>query len=469
MEKDNEFQNGKLMPMILRFSIPAAASLLITAIYNIVDRMFVGNFVGTSALAGLSVCFPVSYIMMAFALDCSSGGSTLFSIFAGRGDRKRMSKSFGNSIVLVIVFELLLTAVMYLAADPILTVFGVTDTCYEYALVYYRIIVLGCVFQGLTQVFNDYVRVSGHPILGMCVTGSGAVTNILLDALFVAGFGWGVTGAAWATVIGQVVSTVLGIFLVCRHQVNVEVERSIFTPDFKLMKKIVVCGFAFWVAQLAMGLISLVYNGQLGKYGGDTAISVYAVVSSVMTFVIMPASGISQGTQPIIGNNYGAGKYKRVMDTFYLSTLVSVGITCIIWFAVLLFPKQILAAFGGNEDMFAIGITGLRLNFCITPVLGFVMLATTFFQSLERPTESIIITLLRQVVILIPLIVILPGGFGVQGIFAAQPVSDGIATLVSLVLLIRERKRLFAKGAADSAAADRLPEGAGSHAVGLAK
>jgi len=443
MERENEFQTGKLMPMILKFSIPAALSLLITAIYNIVDRIFVGNFVGTSALAGLSVCFPVSYIMMAFALMCSSGGSTLFSIFSGRKDREMSDRAFGNSVGLVVVSELVLTAVMLLLTDPILKVFGVTETCYEYAAVYYRIVVLGCVFQGLTQVFNDFVRVSGHPILGMCLTGSGAVTNIILDAVFVVGLDLGVAGAAWATVIGQVVSTVFGLVLIRKNFVHVDIRREIFRPDRKLLWKITTCGFAFWVAQMAMGLISLVYNGQLGKYGGDVAISVYAVVSSVMTFVIMPASGISQGTQPIIGNNYGSGNHKRVMETFYLSTLVSVGFTCIIWAVVMLFPKQILAAFGGTEEMFEIGITGLRLNFCITPVLGFVMLATTFFQSLERPVPSIIITLLRQVIVLIPLIVLLPGLMGVQGIFLAQPVSDGLATLLSLILVLRERRILL--------------------------
>jgi len=442
MNDKTDFQNGKLLPMILKFSVPAAASLLITAIYNIVDRIFVGNCVGTSALAGLSVCFPLSYIMMAFALDCSSGGSTLYSIFAGRDDKKRMAKSFGNAVTLVIVSELLLTGFMLVMTEPILKWFGVTDTCYPYAVVYYRIVVLGCLFQGLTQVFNDYVRVSGHPVLGMLLTGSGAVTNIILDALFVMVFGWGVAGAAWATVTGQVVSTIIGLVFIKKHYVHVDVTPDIFMLNGTMSSKIIICGFAFWVAQLAMGLISLVYNSQLGKYGGDVAISVYAVVSSVMTFVIMPASGISQGTQPIIGNNYGAGKMKRVMDTFWLSTLVSVGITCVIWAVVQIFPSQIIMAFGGDAGMLKIGVTGLRLNFIITPVLGFVMLGTTFFQSLERPVPSIVITLMRQVIILIPAIIVLPMIMGVQGIFVAQPISDGIATLVTLGLIFNEKKRL---------------------------
>ena len=207
--------------------------------------------------------------------------------------------------------------------------------------------------------------------------------------------------------------------------------------------QIISCGFAFWVAQMAMGFISLVYNSQLGKYGGDIAISVYAVISSIMTFVIMPASGISQGIQPIIGNNYGSGNYKRVISTLYQATIFSVSITCFIWFIVLVFPKQILAAFGGTEEMFRIGISGLRINFCITPVLGFVMLATTFFQSINRPTPSIIITVLRQIIFLVPFIYILPILFEINGIFFAQPISDLLATALSVLLVLKEKKRMM--------------------------
>lgn len=439
----NDFSKGKLFPMILKYSVPAAVSLLITAVYNIVDRIFIGNFNGTSALAGLSICFPLSYMMMAFGLTCSAGGSTLFSLFAGRKEQKNMNRSFGNALILVIVSEIALTVILLLFINPILKLFGATETAYAYAFEYYRIVALGCLFQGLTQVFCDYVRVSGKPILGMCVTGIGAVTNIILDAVFVAGLNWGVTGAAWATVIGQFLSALFGAFLILKGYTKVEIERDTFSFDIPLSKKIISCGFAFWIAQMAMGLISLVYNSQLGKYGGDTAISVYAVVASIMTFVIMPASGISQGIQPILGNNYGAGNYKRVMSAFYQAAAFSVGITCMIWFAVLFFPKAILLAFGASEEMLNMGASGLRINFCITPILGFVMLATTFFQSIGKPKPSILITFLRQILFLIPFIYILPAWLGIKGIFAAQPVSDLLALALSAVLIAREHRRLY--------------------------
>ncbi len=441
--KNVDYQTGKLFPMILKFSIPAAISLLITAIYNIIDRIFVGNFVGTSALAGLSVCFPLSYMMMAFALMCSAGGSTFFSLFSGQNRPDKMNKSFGNAMVLVCVFEIFLSIVLLVFANPLLKVFGVTETAYPYAISYYRIVALGCIFQGLTQLCCDFVRVSGKPILGMCVTGIGAVINIILDAIFIILFDWGVIGAAAATVIGQIFSAGFGSYLIFRNHTQVRISKEIFHLEKTMCAKIISCGFAFWIAQMAMGFISLVYNSQLGKYGGDIAISVYAVISSIMTFVIMPASGISQGIQPIIGNNFGSGNYKRVMSTFYKSTLLSVGFTCFIWLIVLLFPRQILASFGGTEEMFDIGIIGLRINFCITPVLGFVMLATTFFQSINRPVPSILITILRQIVFLIPFIYILPIFFKINGIFFAQPISDLIATVLSVYLIIKERNKLI--------------------------
>lgn len=439
-EKTVDYLHGKLFPMILQFSIPAAISLLITAVYNIIDRMFVGNFVGTSALAGLSVCFPLSFMMMAFALTCSAGGSTLFSLFSGQNEPGKMNKAFGNAFTMVCLFEIALSAFLLIFPDPILKIFGVTSTAYPYAVLYYRIVSLGCVFQGLSQLFCDFVRVSGKPVLGMCVTGIGAASNILLDAVFIIALDWGVAGAAAATVIGQILSALFGAYLVFGKKTLVRVSKSIFRLENKMCMQIISCGFAFWISQMAMGFISLVYNGQLGKYGGDVAISVYAVVSSIMTFVIMPASGISQGIQPILGNNYGSGDYRRVMSTLYQAALFSLSITCVIWVGVLAFPKQILAAFGGTQEMFQIGVTGLRLNFCITPVLGFIMLATTFFQSINRPMPSIIITVLRQVVFLVPFIYILPLFLGINGIFFAQPISDALATFLSLYLVAREKK-----------------------------
>lgn len=444
MSKTENFTEGKLFPMIVRYSVPAAISLLITAIYNIVDRIFVGNYCGTSALAGLSVCFPLSFLMMAVALTCSAGGASLGSLFSGRGEMDKFSHSFGLAYGMVVFFEIILSLLLLVLVEPVLKLFGSTDTCYTYARSYYLIVIIGCVFQGISQVCCDYVRVSGKPILGMLVTGLGAVTNIVLDFVFVALLDMGVEGAALATILGQLLSAVFGSWLIFSGKSLVQIRKRIFRMDWGLAGQILSCGFAFFIAQVAMGLISLVYNSRLGKFGGDTAISVYAVISSVMTFVIMPASGISQGIQPIVGNNYGAARYRRVMETLWKASALSVGITCVIWIATQLFARELILAFGGEAEMLAIGVPGLRINFIITPILGFVMLATTFFQSLGKPVPSIVITALRQIIFLIPFLYILPERLGINGIFWAQPISDALALILSLWLVLRARNQMYA-------------------------
>lgn len=442
MKQQTDYENGKIFPLILRFSIPAALSLLISAVYNIVDRMFVGNCVGNMALAALSICFPLSFMMIAFGLMCSAGGSTLFTLFRGRGEQECADAAFGSAFFLTAGFEVVLMAALLSFSHPLLKIFGVTETTYDMALAYYRIVSLGCVFQGLSFVFCDFTRVSGKPVMGMIVTAVGAVTNIVLDAVFVAGLGWGVEGAAWATVIGQIASVLFGGFLIFGGRTMVRPGKEALRFDGSIGKQILECGFAFWIGQMAMGFIALVYNGQLGKYGGDVAISVYAVISSVMTFVIMPASGISQGIQPILGFNYGRGLGERVKKVFVEASALSVGVTLVIWAGAQLFPAVIIQMFGGGEELLKIGVPALRANFIFAPALGFVMLATTFFQSIGKPTASSIITLVRQVAALIPFLYLLPMLLGTMGIFYAQPVSDLIATGISAVLMIKEFQQL---------------------------
>ncbi len=225
--------------------MPAAISLLITAVYNIVDRMFVGNFCGTAALAALSICFPLTFMIIAFGLNCSAGGSSVFSIYSGRNKRNNMDKAFGNAFVLVVILEVLLSIILLMFSDFFLKVFGVTETTYDLALSYYKIVSIGCLFQGLTMVFGGFVRVLGKPIIGMWVTGVGAITNIILDTVFVVFLELGVEGAAYATVIGQFVSMVFGAYLLFSGKILVRIKKSIFKISRQISKKIIYCGFAF--------------------------------------------------------------------------------------------------------------------------------------------------------------------------------------------------------------------------------
>lgn len=434
-----DYAQGRLLPMILKFSLPAAVATLVNSLYTSINMIFVGQYAGNTALSGVSVCIPISFIAIAFAMTCSAGGATMFSLLRGGGDEDHAEHAFGSALRLVVVLELLATLLMQVFAGPILTLFGVTQTNYSHALDYYRIITMGCVFVGMSSVFCDFIRVAGRPMLGMGTVLMGAVVNVALDWVLVARLGMGVRGAALATLCGQIAATALGAAIVFSGKTVVRTGGGAFVMDRRMNRKILECGSAFFITQISMAFLSLVYNNRLGELGGDVAISVYAVISSMMTFVIMPASGLSQGLQPILGYNAGAGRDDRVIRAMKLATAVSVGVTAVIWLAIQLFPEQILLLFSSDatEEMLSIGVSALRLNYAVTPILGFVILATTFFQAIGRPAPSILLTLLRQVIVLVPLLFILPAFFGLSGVFLAQPVSDLCALVVAWVLIRR--------------------------------
>ncbi|MEF2889313.1 MAG: MATE family efflux transporter [Turicibacter sanguinis] len=434
---NNPMEESRAFPLIMKYSTPAIIALLISAIYNIVDRMFVGNYVGDIGLAALSICFPITFIVMGFALLVSAGGGTLFALNLGEKDIENSNRAFANSFLYIIGLELVVTLVLWIVGDSFLKVLGASEVVLPVAKQYYFIMLVGSVFQGLTFVFNDFTRVSGKVNLALIISASGAIVNIVLDAWFIIGLGWGVEGAALATVLGQVVSALIGFYIVFGGHTVIKIKKDYFKIQLSIIQKISKLGVSLFIAQIAFGFISLIYNVYLGKYGGDLAISVYAIISSIMTFVIMPASGLSQGLQPILGYCYGSKNYERVMEMMKVGCFISTAITTVIWALVQLFPSQLVYLFGGanNQDLMELGVTALRINFSFIPIVGFVMLCITFFQAIGHARPSILSTLIRQVLALVPFIIGLPMLIGVKGIFFAQPASDLITLLVSIWLL----------------------------------
>ena len=434
---NNPMEESRAFPLIMKYSTPAIIALLISAIYNIVDRMFVGNYVGDIGLAALSICFPITFIVMGFALLVSAGGGTLFALNLGEKDIENSNRAFANSFLYIIGLELVVTLVLWIVGDSFLKVLGASEVVLPVAKQYYFIMLVGSVFQGLTFVFNDFTRVSGKVNLALIISASGAIVNIVLDAWFIIGLGWGVEGAALATVLGQVVSALIGFYIVFGGHTVIKIKKDYFKIQLSIIQKISKLGVSLFIAQIAFGFISLIYNVYLGKYGGDLAISVYAIISSIMTFVIMPASGLSQGLQPILGYCYGSKNYERVMEMMKVGCFISTAITTVICTLVQLFPSQLVYLFGGanNQDLMELGVTALRINFSFIPIVGFVMLCITFFQAIGHARPSILLTLIRQVLALVPFIIGLPMLIGVKGIFFAQPASDLITLLVSIWLL----------------------------------
>lgn len=444
---NHPLDESKAFPLIMTYSMPAIIALLISAIYNIIDRMFVGNYVGDLGLAALSICFPVTFIIIGIGLLASAGGGTLFALKLGEKDIEGANEAFGNSFSYVILLELILMIVLFFTAEPFLTLLGASDVVLPLAKQYYNIMIFGSIFQGLTFVLNDFTRVSGNVVLALLITGSGAIINIILDAVFVVGFNWGVEGAAVATLIGQMVSTLIGLWIIFSHKTILRPEKNYFKLSLSIIKRITQLGIALFIAQIAFGFISLIYNVYLGKYGGDLAISVYAIISSIMTFVIMPASGLSQGMQPILGYCYGAKKYSRVKYMMKTGCIISTVITTVIWALVQLFPSFLVLLFGGgqNEELMSLGVTALKVNFSLIPIVGFVLLCITFFQAIGKAIPSIVLTLIRQVIALVPFIIILPIYFSLEGIFFAQPISDLITLIIAIFLLRKTFKELELK------------------------
>ena len=444
---NHPLDESKAFPLIMTYSMPAIIALLISAIYNIIDRMFVGNYVGDLGLAALSICFPVTFIIIGIGLLASAGGGTLFALKLGEKDIEGANEAFGNSFSYVILLELILMIVLFFTAEPFLTLLGASDVVLPLAKQYYNIMIFGSIFQGLTFVLNDFTRVSGNVVLALLITGSGAIINIILDAVFVVGFNWGVEGAAVATLIGQMVSTLIGLWIIFSHKTILRPEKNYFKLSLSIIKRITQLGVALFIAQIAFGFISLIYNVYLGKYGGDLAISVYAIISSIMTFVIMPASGLSQGMQPILGYCYGAKKYSRVKYMMKTGCIISTVITTVIWALVQLFPSFLVLLFGGgqNEELMSLGVTALKVNFSLIPIVGFVLLCITFFQAIGKAIPSIVLTLIRQVIALVPFIIILPIYFSLEGIFFAQPISDLITLIIAIFLLRKTFKELELK------------------------
>lgn len=444
---NHPLDESKAFPLIMTYSMPAIIALLISAIYNIIDRMFVGNYVGDLGLAALSICFPVTFIIIGIGLLASAGGGTLFALKLGEKDIEGANEAFGNSFSYVLLLELILMIVLFFTAEPFLTLLGASDVVLPLAKQYYNIMIFGSIFQGLTFVLNDFTRVSGNVVLALLITGSGAIINIILDAVFVVGFNWGVEGAAVATLIGQMVSTLIGLWIIFSHKTILRPEKNYFKLSLSIIKRITQLGVALFIAQIAFGFISLIYNVYLGKYGGDLAISVYAIISSIMTFVIMPASGLSQGMQPILGYCYGAKKYSRVKYMMKTGCIISTVITTVIWALVQLFPSFLVLLFGGgqNEELMSLGVTALKVNFSLIPIVGFVLLCITFFQAIGKAIPSIVLTLIRQVIALVPFIIILPIYFSLEGIFFAQPISDLITLIIAIFLLRKTFKELELK------------------------
>lgn len=436
--------------LLIKFSVPAIVGMIVNALYNVVDRIFVGQGVNTFALSGITIAFPIMNILIAFAMLVGIGATALISIRLGEGKREEAEKILGNAVSLTIIISLALTILGLIFLEPVLVLFGGTGEVLEYAKDYMFIILLASTFGNVAYSINNVIRAEGNPKKAMSTMLIGALINIILNPVFIFGFGMGVKGSALATAISQIISTiwVLNYFVGKKSNSLLKIRRKNFRLKFPIVIGTFSIGVSPFAMQVAASGITVVLNKQLVHYGSDISIAVMGVINSIVMLILMPIFGINQGVQPIIGYNYGAKQFKRVKEAVKLAIISATAISTLGYVLVAIFPQFIMMMFGDKSnpsilnEFVSEGTYGLRVYLSMLPIVGFQIVSSNYFQSVGKAGYSIFLSLSRQVIILLPLLFILPSIFGLHGIFIAGPVSDFLSSLLTGAFLIREMKIL---------------------------
>lgn len=442
MKQTKQLGQEKITKLLVKFSLPATVGMLVNALYNVVDRIFVGNGVGRLALSAITAEFPMTLVVMAFNMLIGIGASTLISIRLGEGKEKEAQEIMGNAFVLFLIVGSLVTVFGLIFLEPILALLGASPDVMPYAKDYAGILTAGTLFFSIGMGMNNMIRAEGNPKMAMATMLIGAVTNIILDPIFIYIFGWGIKGAAIATIISKVISAiwVLRYFLTGTGHLRLEI-RKIKMKTAHIFS-ILSLGIAPFFMQLVAGLLNLILNNSLMTYGGDLAMAAMGIVNGITNLMLMPLFGISQGLQPIIGYNYGAGNFSRVKEALQKGMLLATAVSIIGFLVVMIFPSQLVALFGKKDaELIAMGAEGLRIFLATLPILGALIVGSNYFQAIGKPKRALFLSLTRQLVFFIPSIIILPKFWGLNGIFYSGPVSDILATIIMAVFLTYELRK----------------------------
>lgn len=432
----------KIGSLLLSYYIPAFVGVTATALYNIVDRIFIGQSVGHIALSGISVIFPIMIIIMGFGMLVGIGSAILTSIALGTQNRDRAEKVLGNAFFLMIAVSILVSIIGFAIKDPLLSSFGATSETLGYANDYLCIILAGSFFAIAGYGLNTTIRSEGNAKIAMVSMIISAVLNIILDAVFILGLEMGVKGAAYATVISQMVLTIWVILHFRRKRSIIKLRLINIKPQPLVIKKILLAGMAPFIMQIANSLVQVIFNTQLIRYGGDIAVAAMGVVNSVVTMIIMSIIALNMASQPIIGYNFGAKNYMRVKETWILTMKCSTVISIITFILVQLFPGHIIMLFNNDPELLDKGTTGLRIFLTMLPIVGFQIVTGNYFQATGKSNIATAMTLMRQILLLLPLIIVLPGYAGLNGVWMSSPVSDFFNAMVVLFLIYTYMKKL---------------------------
>lgn len=437
---------GKLL---LKLAIPTVIAQIVNMLYNIVDRIYIGHIPGEGSLAltGVGVCMPIIMIVSAFAALIGTGGAPRSSIFMGKGDKDSAEKILGGCFVLQLIISAVLTVVLLLWGESLLLAFGASENTVTFARDYLDIYALGTVFVQLTLGMGAFITAQGFAKQGMITVLLGAVTNILLDPLFIFGFKLGVKGAAIATVISQAASCIWVISFLTGKKTILKIKKKNLKIDLKLVLPCVALGLASFVMQSSESVISVCFNSSLLEYGGDIAVGAMTILTSVMQFAMLPMMGIAQGAQPITGYNFGAGNAERVKNTFKLLLIVCLTYSFILWAIIMLVPKGFAGIFSSDITLIEFTAPALRIYCAVLCIFGIQTACQMTFVSIGNAVCSIIVAIIRKFVLLLPLIYIVPRFVTdkTMGVYLAEPVADLIAVSFTAILFSVQFKKAIKK------------------------
>jgi len=436
MDNTKKLGSEPIGKLLASYSIPAVIAMMVNAIYNVVDRIFIGQYAGEGALAGLTIVFPAMMVIFAFAGLIGVGGASLVSIKLGENNKTGANKVFGNMLGLASGTAIFISLLAYLNLDSLLAFFGADAVTMPFASDYMSIILIGIVFQLVSYSLNGIVRSEGQPILAMVSMLTAAIVNIVLDYVFIAQLGWGVQGAAFATIIGQFIGFVILSQYFIRGKATLKLDRSSFVLDFKLVRQMMSVGFTTFLSTVGTSAAMLILNRSLITYGDLAAITSMGAINSLFTIFIMPLMGIQQGMQPIVGYNHGAGKHGRVRSTIKLSISVGVIFSTIVCILLQVFPETLMSMFlDPSSETMNVAVNGLRLFVVGLPLVPITLLGTAYFQSIAESRKALILGASRQFLFLIPITLIIPQFLGLNGVWLATPISDIASAFTAGVLL----------------------------------
>lgn len=437
-----ELGKQKISRLLKQYALPAIIAQIAASLYNMVDSIFIGQGVGPLAISGLAVTFPLMNLSTAFGTLVGAGAATMLSVLLGQKNYAAANKVLGNVISLNVIIGLAFMLIALIFIDPILYFFGASGNTLPYAKEYMKVILYGNIITHLYFGLNAAMRSTGNPRKAMALTIFTVIFNAVLDPLFIFVFDMGIAGAAWATVIAQSAALIVVLSHFNDRKKEVHFEKGIFRLDMRVAKDSLAIGFGPFLMNSAACLVSLFINQQLRKYSGDLGIGAYGICNRINFMFIMICMGLNQGMQPIAGYNYGARKYSRVKEVYWKTVWLAVAVTVLGFLVTELFPRTVTGIFTKDAQLLDLSSSGIRIMNIMLPIVGFQIVSSNLFQSLGMVRKSIILSLSRQLLFLLPCLYFLPMAFGDKGIWMSYPVADALASILTIILLGRLLSKL---------------------------